>query len=235
MERAKHERGVAGPGTGMLVGLMGISALLGGGFALLFQDWFTGIGPARAAEEQEVGGLSVSSDGDLLRALRELASELRASREIHGSTPAAAVGSSERSMVAPSGESVLMELTLAVRQLQESLQASAEFAGVTQAGGRGAAAPLRLPRDGRRSYLAPLTPPPGTSDEDSEVDPADVYTREHLFWSEQQVLDRYGMPDRVSSEGDGELRWLYDDPAQDPTRSFGVGFFEGRVIHVGPL
>jgi hypothetical protein len=53
-----------------------------------------------------------------------------------------------------------------------------------------------------------------------------------LFWSEQQILERYGAPDSIAIQANGCANWEYEDPLEDGTRSFRVRIFQGRVIEI---
>ena len=55
-------------------------------------------------------------------------------------------------------------------------------------------------------------------------------SRAHFFWSYQQVLDRYGMPDSIYHASDGLLTWYYR--TDDVEHQLGFGFYEGFVIQV---
>jgi hypothetical protein len=54
-------------------------------------------------------------------------------------------------------------------------------------------------------------------------------SRAHFFWTYQQVLDRYGMPDSIYHSPDGLLTWYYQTDADS---QLGFGFFDGYVIQV---
>jgi hypothetical protein len=51
--------------------------------------------------------------------------------------------------------------------------------------------------------------------------------RRHVFWTCQQVLDAYGIPDRVEAS-DGAMTWEYETP--DRTLTF--QFYEGMLINI---
>lgn len=52
--------------------------------------------------------------------------------------------------------------------------------------------------------------------------------RRHAFWSCQQVLDAYGLPDQIEA-GDASMGWYYEVPGQS---SVHFVFFEGMLINV---
>ena len=108
----------------------------------------------------------------------------------------------------------MSELASAVRELRETLRSQS----IGSPGGGVRPAPA-LPQADFRAWLPEL--PQDTPNR------ARAYTRQHLFWSEQQVLDHYGLPDGIGGDAAG-VTWYYTDPDRGP-RSFRVQFIQGRV------
>ncbi|HTF88516.1 MAG TPA: hypothetical protein VK843_08905 [Planctomycetota bacterium] len=172
--------------------------------------------PVESPRPIEASAAGASMDPRLVEALMQLAQELREARSITPPLAVPASMSSQRSPATESGESAISEFTAAVRELRAALQQT----------GPGATAnppPPRLPHEGLRAWLPELAP---------EVEDRTVaYTRQHLFWSEQQILDRYGLPDQIDVHGNGGTRWWYQDNPSNK-RSFAVVLYQGRVISV---
>jgi hypothetical protein len=194
---------------------------VGGSGALLVQ---------RALEPAEVQAAyepttSAAPDPKLAEALSELARELRTLRETRSLMSPPAVPSSEpsqRAVATESGDSALVELAAAVRELRGAL-ANRETE-VTSSAVTPSLPVLTRPRDNRRAWLPEL--PPEVEDRSS------AFTRQYVLWTEQQILDHFGAPDRIGVEKDGSLEWTYVDPVPDGDRSFYVTIYQGRVIHV---
>jgi hypothetical protein len=59
-----------------------------------------------------------------------------------------------------------------------------------------------------------------------------AFRRQHLLWTDQQVLDVYGRPDRVEANGDSTV-WHYDSMVgREITESFTFYFNRGAVFDV---
>ncbi|MFT7464420.1 MAG: hypothetical protein ACI9EF_002776 [Pseudohongiellaceae bacterium] len=74
----------------------------------------------------------------------------------------------------------------------------------------------------RHSFMAEAFPPV-----DDEVATA-IYSRHHVLWREQQVLDAYGPPEAIEVSVSGEHYWAYGEG--DDQLDFVI--FHGRVIRV---
>ena len=159
-------------------------------------------------------------DPELVGALIQLSKELRESRSVASPLAAPSAETFSRSVATESGQSALAELAAAVRELRGALQHGSAGTSATSLPA------LTLPRDDLRAWLPELP---------AEVtDPDRAYTRQHLFWSEQQVLERYGAPDQVRILDNGCAYWSYEDPEEGGNRSFHVRIFQGRVIGITP-
>ena len=68
---------------------------------------------------------------------------------------------------------------------------------------------------------------------EGEADRSRAYTRYHLLWTEQQVLDRYGKPNAAGDWGNGDnrVRWSYSDE-HDKRQGFTFVLYQGRVEKV---
>ena len=174
------------------------------------------LAPSESQRHVEESTGSVVVDPRLAEAMNQIAKELHEMRSATASSPTPSDEPSHRSVAADSGDSALVELAAAVRELRGALQHGSP--------GQSAAnpSPPVLPRIDQRAWLPEL--PSGTTDRDHS------YTRQHLFWTEQQVLDQYGIPDEIGS-GEGLEYWYYRD---EPTgkRSFTIMMSQGRVIQV---
>ncbi|TAH38005.1 MAG: hypothetical protein EYC70_05110 [Planctomycetota bacterium] len=58
----------------------------------------------------------------------------------------------------------------------------------------------------------------------------DARYRAHRYWTTDQVLDRYGVPDYMLPQDAGVLRWAYEDPVTENWMEF--DFYQGIVIRV---
>lgn len=162
--------------------------------------------------------LEEAGDARLVRALEELVQAMREGRGVGAPPGAAGIESPGRVPVTESGETALLELTAVIGELRRLLQDQS-------IGGSAARWPsITIPPEGTRAGLPPL--PPDVEDPDS------AYTRQHLFWSEQQVLDRYGLPDHVYVGGSGVVTWEYSAPANGAGGEFHVKLYQGRVVSI---
>ena len=188
---------------------------VGGSGTLVVQRMLAPAQAPRPVEEPLGGG---AADPRLAQALLDLAAELRANRAAPSPLAVPAAEPSQRRALGESGDSGMAELAAAVRELRAALQHGS-------VGSASASLPaLTRPREDFRALLPALPP--------EEQDHERAYTRQHLFWSEQQILERYGLPDSINVSGAGLTTWNYSDSAHDGARSFYVRFFEGRVISV---
>jgi hypothetical protein len=123
---------------------------------------------------------------------------------------------SQRVLATESGNSATTtEFAAAIRDLRDLLQ-STTFASTAVR-----APMLTLPREELRGNL-PVLP--------SDVkDQGRAYTRQHLFWSEQQVLDHYGLPEEIGVPSVHYQIWYYQPEGQ---RRFSIRLAQGRVIGV---
>ncbi|MBK8180044.1 MAG: hypothetical protein IPK67_14415 [Planctomycetes bacterium] len=157
-------------------------------------------------------------DPALVEAMSTLAAELRTGRVGNvGSIPPSS--ETQRTLATESGESILVELAAAVRELRTALRQ--DHGSVTLA----TSPATSLPYGAARKLLPDL--PEGESNRSR------AYTRHHLLWTEQQVLDRYGQPDMVgrTSSQDQRVRWSYCD-GQDQEPGFTFVMYQGRVEQV---
>jgi hypothetical protein len=176
------------------------------------------LAPIESPRRVEESTASAAVDPRLSEALIQLAKELHESRSATAPIVVPSGEPSQRSVATESGEGALTELAIAVRELR----------GVLQHGGAGGSSAAVLP--------APVLPPAGQRawlpELSSDVhDRSRAYTGQHLFWSEQQVLDHYGRPDFVYIDSVGGATWRYQDD-QGNKRSFDVKVFQGRVSGV---
>ena len=65
-----------------------------------------------------------------------------------------------------------------------------------------------------------------------DLDQEDELARRFFFWSQQDVLDRFGIPDRIYSTDAGLAQWTYDFEDGDIKYDFTLQFHEGRVIRM---
>jgi hypothetical protein len=172
--------------------------------------------PPAAVELPAAVAPSAPADSRVAEALIELARELRETRAILETLSA----DPQRTSVAVPGEPSLDSLASVLRSLEASLAARGSDDGR-------APAALRPPQEQHRAWLPPV--PADTPDRDR------FRTRQHLFWTEQQILDRYGKPDEVNVNNDVSY-WDYKDESEgDDHRGFQVVFHRGQVIRVeGP-
>jgi hypothetical protein len=191
------------------------AVLVGGSGTLLLQRL---LGPQEDARPFGAPPTEVVVDPRLAQAMSLLVYELRESRASVAQLPTPAAEASPRRSVAGPDERTLADLISAVNGLRDAFrQGSAGASGASQPA-------LFPPPDDRRAWLPDL--------------PADVqdreraHTRQHLFWSEQQVLNRYGTPDTIRII-DNVAVWSYEDESEDGARSFYVRVYQGRVIGVG--
>jgi hypothetical protein len=176
------------------------------------------LAPSESPRRVEELTASAAVDPRLSEALVQLAKELHENRSATLPIVSQSGEPSQRSVATESGDSALTELAAAVRELRSVLQHGG-------AGGSAAAvlpAPV-LPPAGQRAWLPELSPDVKSPDR--------AYSQQHMFWSEQQVLDHYGLPDGISSHGNGEYTWWYTDD-QGSKRSFEVHLSQGRVTEV---
>ncbi len=191
-----------------------IAIFAGGSGVVLVQHLFARMEPPHLVEDSTPAS---TSDPRLAEALIQLAKELRESRASAPALNSPLAEPSQRSVATPSGESALAELAAAVRELREALQHSSGGPSPTTL------SPVTRPRDDLRTWLPELA----ADVPDREA----AYTHQHMFWTEQQILDSYGMPDSIAVQ-DGVSIWRYEDPEYGK-RSFHVCIFQGRVIFVG--
>ncbi|HTF89314.1 MAG TPA: hypothetical protein VK843_12960 [Planctomycetota bacterium] len=174
------------------------------------------LSPAAPASAVEAASVTVVTDPKLVEALDRMTRALHETK-MNSPVPAGTGESTQRVVASDSGESALVELAAAVRELRGALQRGSV--------GASAAVPLAtaLRDPGNRTWLPELGP--------DIKDRVREYNRQHLLWTEQQVVERYGLPDSISSNGSGFETWNYqDDPGG--IRSFGFQITQGRVIGV---
>ncbi len=150
-------------------------------------------------------------DPALAKAIEELAREVRL---LGGPAPTA--DAPERTPVGHEGAESFdpKELIAALDRLTQALKAAQ---GRASPGGIGIT-PLILPSGGKR--LDALESLSGRGWQE--------LSRDHRFWTYQQVLDRYGPPDEVNGSG----QWLYMLPLADGERSLTFTFVQGYVANV---
>lgn len=188
-----------------------VALLLGGLAGGLLGSLLAQPAPAPAIAPAS-SGASAPLDPALARAIQELAREVR----LLGSSSAAAAPEPGRTPVGgePAESHDSGDLIAALDRLTRALQASQSRASP---GGIGIT-PLILPAGGKRlDALATL------ARRDWEVN-----SREHRFWTYQQVLDRYGPPDEVTGDG----KWLYTLALAEGERSLTFVFVDGYVANV---
>jgi len=80
---------------------------------------------------------------------------------------------------------------------------------------------------GRAPLSVPVADPERRKRVESLADTSDLMWPQHAFWTCQQVLDAYGMPDDMRRLDDGTEQWAYISPAGGH-----VNFFlsDGRAI-----
>jgi len=187
---------------------------VGGSGTALVHHLLEPTAPPLVAEDQIGSNPSDSRVGD---ALIQIAKELH---ELPSSPITGAVQPTgeaiQRTVATESGENVLTEIAALMRELRSVLEATSARAPAT------ASQALSIPRDNRGKWL------PEASGEIGQRLVA--YTRQHLFWTEQQVLDTYGLPSGVMPGTDGLQTWVYFDEATK--RSFNVKLSQGRVIAI---
>ncbi|HTF88515.1 MAG TPA: hypothetical protein VK843_08900 [Planctomycetota bacterium] len=201
-----------------LFALITAATLVGGGAVLLVQPLLV---PAPTLAASVEPGTTVTSDAALAKAMSELAQEWREGRASRAPLESLPPEPSQRSALTQSGDTAIAELAAAVRELREALQRG--NAGSLNAN-HAAIAP---PRDHRRAYLPALPAELAVGESD------DYYTSQHMLWSEQQILDTYGVPDEIYVAANTRATWKYHDPDETGARSFYVLIFQGRVIAVG--
>lgn len=191
-----------------------VAIFAGGSGVVLVQHLFTRMEPPYLVEDSTPAS---TSDPRLAEALIQLAKELRESRASTAALDSPVPEPSQRSVVSPSGESALAELAAAVRELRAALQQSGGGAGSVSLPA------VTRPRNELRTWLPELA----ADVPDHEA----AYTRQHMFWTEQQIVDKYGMPDSIDISENGSAIWSYTDPDEDK-RSFYVRVFQGRVVSI---
>jgi len=190
------------------------AVFLGGSGTVLVHHLLEPTVQSRVPEDQVGSGSSDSRVGD---ALIQIAKELH---ELRSSALTAAEPSTgeakQRTVATESGESALSEIATVMRELRSVLEAaSARNPAMTSQA-------LSIPRDNRKKWLPEV---PGSVGQRTAA-----YTQQHLFWTEQQVLDTYGLPGGVTVSSDEVQIWNYFDP--DTQRSFSLRLSHGRVIGV---
>lgn len=155
--------------------------------------------------------------------------------------PTALVAGPERAAAAePAAAAPVERLELAVlieevRRLREALAERREEVGAD--GQRSATGPLaqelRELRElvERRPALTPApeldlgSPGPRRAElfqrpEDPDVELDEVFSKRYRLWSQQRVLDEFGVPDQISSDG-GSMHWHYLQGGEDgPSTTF---------------
>ncbi len=197
-----------------LITTIAMAIFVGGSGTLLLHSLLEPAGSPRTVEESTS---NAAADPRLAEALIQLARELHDSHSVTAPLSLPASETSQRSVATASGDSALVELAAALRELRDELEH------------RGAAtSPANLPvptlpPEDQRAWLPQL--PSDVKNQDR------AYTRQHLFWTEQQVLDRYGLPDAITAFGASVDTWYYQDP-DAAKRSFEVKFSQGRVVGI---
>ena len=197
-----------------LFATIALAIFVGGSGTVLVHKLFEPAGTSRTLEESTA---NAPLDPRLVEALLQLTRELHDSHSVSAPLGSPNSESSQRSVATASGDSTLSELAVALKELREELQHRGSATSPVNL-------PVpKLPPEDQRAWLTPL--PADVKDQDR------AYTRQHLFWTEQQILDRYGLPDMINpGRGDTTL-WFYRDPDAEK-RSFRVTFSQGRVIGV---
>lgn len=169
---------------------------------------------ARSPAQEDVA--IAAPDAQLVDALNQLAEELRSSRTSLSQLETPSATSTQRTVASESGVDHSVDLAAAMRELRETIY---EMRLGRSPSNRPA---LTLPPSDHRGWLPEL--PAGTEDARA------AYNRQHMFWSEQQVLDAYGLPVRITAEGPGVSRWYYYK--EDRSSWFQANFQDGRVTQL---
>ena len=71
-----------------------------------------------------------------------------------------------------------------------------------------------------------------TLQEARQLDQEDELSRRFFFWTQQDILDRFGVPDQIYTADDAQVRWSYDYKDREVEYDFTVKFHDGRVTAV---
>ena len=204
-----------GPGAGALV-LAFVAGALGGVSAALL---LSPRAPAAGCDDDGAGlRPSIAALDESVRVLGEQVARL-------GRLPAAPPSPSEPLSVPPSGDDAVrdpVDVALVLGRLDDIAKLLQSRMAMT-ANGFSGSAPLppldaaRPPSD--RSALIALAT--------AENDQSRQLWRRHAFWTCQQVLDAYGLPDQIEA-GDGLMGWYY----QTSERTLHFEFYEGMLINL---
>lgn len=209
--KAVSERAPLHPGTWFA--LIAGAALVGVFGGLLMHSQ---LAPPEVREPVAGDTAMAAPDPRLIEALNQLAEELRASRANLPQLETPSGPSTQRIVASESAADHSVELAAAMRELRETIY------DLRLGRSRSSTSALTLPPGDRRGWLPEL--PPGTEN------PWSAYNRQHMLWSEQQILDAYGLPTRITAEGPGVSRWYY---YKDGTSvHFQVNFQDGRVTQL---
>ena len=201
-----------GPGAGALL-LAFVAGALGGAAAALI------VGPrASQAATSEDAALKDAIAG-LERTVRELGQRVAGS-----SRPPPAAGTQPVEPLAPAGSDDVLGNAVAA-QLLTRLDHIAKLLETRAGGGASSftgAAPLP-PLDLSRAATdrSPIVAMSGEENEQRRL------WRQHAFWTCQQVLEAYGLPDRVEA-ADGAMTWEYETTERTVT----FQFYEGMLINI---
>lgn len=189
------------------------AAFIGVFGSLFVHSQLTSLEASRPAQEDVP---IAAPDPRLVEALNQLAEELRSSRTNLPQIEAPTATSTQRIVASEPGADHSVDLAAAMRELRETIY---DLRLGRSPSNRPA---LTLPPGEHRGWLPDL--PAGTEN------PRSVYIRQHMLWSEQQVLDAYGLPTRITAEGPGVSKWYYYK--EDNSAFFQVSFQDGRVTQL---
>jgi len=177
----------------------------------------TGARPLGAALSPPTADPNLEALLEEVRALGERISELVAARPM--TAPSAATPShtpTERVDAAPTAE--ITRVLDRCAELVERLERRTKAPGHRELS-------LGTPGASREKFLEYDLSAPDTDNQ---------LHRDHLLLSYQQILDRYGAPDSVSSSKDGSVFWLYSNVAAGRTATtWHFTFLDGLVMRSG--
>ena len=166
--------------------------------------------PATANDPRPVEGTTVvRSDPELARAIRQLGEVLEGLEFAMATSTPASVATGARTDAAPSAASqeALLQSFREISSSLRSMNRGQPGAGTpTDAGGL--VPPAWVDRETAFGFLdvAALL-----NDEEGSYERADQTLRsQHMFWSQQDILTRYGKPDSIEAEG-SVTTWYYED------------------------
>jgi hypothetical protein len=203
------------PGLGALL-LAFVAGGLGGAAAALL------VSPRGPAHDSDDAGLrpSITALDESVKALSQRVADM--GRQ----APSVQPGRSPVESIAPETTSVsnddLVSVALMLGKFEEDIAKLIEARAAAGQGFPGSGPlplldPTRAPAD--RSALIALA--------NEENDASRPLWRRHAFWTCQQVIDAYGLPDQIEY-GDGSMGWYYDTGQ----RTIHFVFYEGMLINI---